>query len=661
MEARETKVQALIDGEKQFMLPLFQRRYVWAKKDWETLWKDIIQLYEDEQMSNHFIGSIVTIPMSSVPQGVAKYVLIDGQQRLTTLFILLTVLRDKAKTKNDERIADKINDLLVNRHESNLDYYKLIPTEKEDDRSSFIKLVKFENIEVENQISRAYSYFEREMRKTNADIQKVLFTITQRLSLVSIVLHEYDNPHLVFESLNSTGVKLYPSDLIRNYFFMRIHTDSQNEMYNKYWLPMESNFADNVLTEFIRHYLKKDGTIVKEGEIYFKLREKIKTTDAVSELQTLCKFSGYYAKLLNPEKEDNTEIRKYLQRLNTFEVTTVYPFLLNCYHDYFNNTLSAQNFIAVLQIIENFLLRRYIANVATNQLDKVFPPLYKQVCEQNIPDFVTSLKSVLQTKNYPKDANFRKAIEDSKLYGGGDKVKKTKLLLSIIEQSYGHREQIMLDRLTIEHVLPQNIGNSTWWKNHLGETWEDTHDLYVHTLGNLTLTGYNSELSNDSFEEKKKILRDSNLTLNSYFNNKETWREEDIKHRADYLAEQCLQIWPYFGEESKQATGDVRGTTPTNLIIWGQSYPVRYWADVLEQTLKIVADLDPEKLDVLISNYPRYINKNKSSLGNSSRPVEVASGIFVNKNYNAENIRKFCMQAISTIELSSDDWKVILS
>jgi len=657
MEARETKIQPLIDGSKQYLLPLFQRKYVWDRTQWKALWSDIMELYEDEELKNHFLGSIVTIPMSSVPQGVSKYVLIDGQQRMTTLFILLAVLRDKAEDEQTSNLSNKINNtLLVNPYETNLDYYKLVPTEKESDRNSFINLIDRKNQVADNQITKAYSFFEREVKKNHIEIPKLLSVITQKLSLVSIVLHEeYDNPHLVFESLNSTGIKLFPSDLIRNYFFMRIHVERQVEIYNEFWLPMESKFDDKLLTEFIRHYLKKDGTIVKKNEIYFRLRERVNVENAEEELEKLHSFSSYYEKLVLPEKELDLAISKYLIRLNTLEVRTVYPFLLNCYEDYNRNSLKKDDFIEVLKIIENFLIRRYIVNVPTNQLDKIFPPLYKQTRQKGQERFIDNLKLVLQTKNYPTDIQLRKAIEFSKLYGSGDKIKKTKHLLCLIEESYNHKEKVVFDELTIEHIMPQSIKNTPWWKKHLGDNWEETHDLYLHTLGNLTLTAYNPELSNDNFEEKKKILKNSHIELNKYFEGREMWAEKDIRDRGEYLTDKCLEIWPYFGNVKTAFSEDVTGSKPTNLRIWDINFPVKYWVDVLELTVKTIQDLAPEKLEILIEEYPRFVNKKSEKF---RRPSEVLPGVFVEKNYSAENIQRFCIQAMETIELTSDDWDV---
>lgn len=654
MEARETKIHSLVDSSIQYVLPLFQRKYVWDKLQWETLWHDILELYQEDNAKSHFIGAMVTVPLLSMPHGVSKYLLIDGQQRLTTIFVLLTAIRDKAKAQGNDDLAGDIQDtFLVNHRKTKLDYFKLLPTEKEQDRKNFIGLIQGEIIESDNQIRKTYLYFERELRRTDVDLQQLVAIITHRLSVVSIALREdYDNPHVIFESLNFTGVRLLPSDLIRNHFFMRIHSDQQTELYERYWSPMETTLGDATLTEFIRHYLKKEGLVVKESEIYVTLKQKVKDENALQELQQLAKFATYYAKLISPNTETNTEIRKYLLRINILEVTTAYPFLLNCYDDYAEKRLSATDFVEVLRVMENFLTRRYIANVPTNQLDKIFPPLYKQIGEKPDQDFVTALKGILQHKNYPKDISFRKAIEESKIYGRGDKVKKTKLLLSIIEQSFGHKEQVALDNLTIEHILPQTV--SSWWKNHLGETWEDTHDLFLHTLGNLTLTAYNSELSNESFEEKKQILQKSHLELNRYFDTKNHWREEDIKERGAHLAAICLKIWAYFGENTADTT-NIRGTRPSSLVIWGIKYPVKSWADVLEQTVKSSFELAPEKIDVLIKSYPRFVNRNPSKFRRAS---EVASGIFVDKNFNSESIHRFCTQVIETIELTSDDWVV---
>jgi uncharacterized protein with ParB-like and HNH nuclease domain len=260
MQAKETKLKDIIEGTKQYVIPLFQRTYSWTKKEWEILWKDLIELCETENRRTHFIGSIVNMPTVSVPEGVTKFLLIDGQQRLTTIFIILTLLRNKARENQKEKLAEEINNtLLVNQYKEGNDYFKLMPTQI--DRESYKNIINGKSNETENQITIAYSFFDKKLKQINVEHDKLKDIITTYLSVVSIVLDVDDNPYLVFESLNAKGKPLTQADLIRNYFFMRIHIDMQDEVYNSYWQPMENRLKDN-LTEYIRHFLMMDGNII---------------------------------------------------------------------------------------------------------------------------------------------------------------------------------------------------------------------------------------------------------------------------------------------------------------------------------------------------------------------------------------------------------------
>lgn len=271
MKASETKLQPIIEGTKQYVVPLFQRSYSWTKKEWEILWNDIVELCEANDSRSHFIGSIVTMPTISVPEGVAKYLLIDGQQRLTTIFILLALLRDKAKQSEQPELSEEIhNTLLVNQYKKDSDYYKFQPTQI--DRNSLRGIIA-SDISISNgQVLEAYQFFEKKFRQTDIDIQSLKKAITNNLSIVSIVLDPDDNPHLVFESLNAKGRPLTQADLIRNYFFMRIHVNEQEDIYLRYWKPMQESLGD-YLTEFIRHYLMRDGKMVKQTDVYFSLKD----------------------------------------------------------------------------------------------------------------------------------------------------------------------------------------------------------------------------------------------------------------------------------------------------------------------------------------------------------------------------------------------------
>ncbi len=262
---------------------------------------------------------------------------------------------------------------------------------------------------------------------------------------------------------------------------MRIHTDSQESVYTEYWQPMQDLLNDN-LTEFIRHYLTKTGVEVKQSEIYFEIKDLIGNNDALSYLKDLCTYSEYYSRLLNPEREPKEIIRKYLCRLNRLGVETVYPFLLNCYDDLMKNRITEQEFVSVLQVLENFILRRFVCNIQTRGLNRIFALLYSQVNSKDTDlssdNFVERLKLTLQNRDYPKNAEFRARLIDVKLYGG-NRSEKCKLILESIEEYFGHKEQVLFEKLSIEHIMPQTLNEA--WKENLGEDWAITHELLRHT------------------------------------------------------------------------------------------------------------------------------------------------------------------------------------
>ncbi|MBK9290982.1 MAG: DUF262 domain-containing protein [Bacteroidetes bacterium] len=655
MQAKETKLQDIIEGTKQYVIPLFQRTYSWTSKEWEVLWKDLVELCEMENPRTHFIGSIVNMPTVSVPEGVAKYLLIDGQQRLTTIFILLTLLRNKARENQNGRFADEINNtLLVNQYKDGIDHYKLMPTQV--DRITYQNLINGIPNEEENQLTRAYTYFEKKLKQVELEPEKLKKVITSYISVVSIVLDADDNPYLVFESLNAKGRPLTQADLIRNYFFMRIHIDRQEEVYKNYWLPMQTALNED-LTEFIRHYLMKDGNIIKQGDVYYALKDSVSTKNAIDYLTELKKYSVYYQRLKYPEFEKEPELEKMFRRLNRIEVTTAYPLLLNFYSNYADGKIDKNGFITILKTLENYLIRRFVCNIATNQLNKIFPTVYPLIQSKYSENIIEGFKTILQGKGYPKDNEFFLRFRETKFYGGGDRVVKTKLILETIESSFNHKEAVPFENLTVEHVMPQTL--SEWWQEHLGKDWDETHELYLHTIGNLTLTAYNTELSNDDFHTKKRTLNESHLDLNKYFADIPQWTRAEIEARAETLAKKALEIWSYFGQENSTPTDiqEVTGTTPVGLKILGQHFEVKSWRDVLEKTLNVIADIEPEKFEVIAHNFPRYVGKDK----NKFRAIrQLENDYFIEVNLSAQSIQKLCYQAMETIELTSDEWEVII-
>lgn len=659
MKANETHLQPIISrAEQQFIVPLFQRPYSWDKKEWQDLWNDLLELFElDEhgKSKNHFLGSIVTIPVASVPHGIAKYVLIDGQQRLTTLFILLMLIRNNTL---NQQLAEKIHEQqLVNKFAEGLDYYKLLPTQQ--DRFAFQTLIQRQSIPVElenTQIIKCYSFFDKKLKK-DIDVEKLSQIISNQLAVVSIVLDHDENPHLVFESLNARGKPLTQADLIRNYFFMRIPVDKQQEIFDRDWRPMQETLGDN-LTECIRHYLMAvKATEVKKPKVYITLKNRIDNTetDILDSLKEMTIYTDYYRKILFPEHESVLSIQRALKRIKRIEVTVAYPFLLRCYHDYTQGSLSETEFGNILNFLENLVIRRSVCNLPSHDINKIFPILYREAKLNYPTEFVHGVALILQNKGYPNDAEFKEALTTTNFYSRSEGRERTQLILESLESNYQHKEGVDFENLSIEHIMPQTIKNGSWWQSHLGEDWETVHELYVHTLGNLTLTDYDHESSHESFPDKQKKLAQSHLELNRYFISLSEWKKEQIKERAKKLADLALTVWPYFGDENQSTFVEIKGTKPSYLMIADEEFVVRTWRDVLKQTLNFLAKKKPGIFESLIEKHPRFISKNANTF---QRSIQLVNGYHIEVNLNADAIYRFCQQAVECAGYSREDWQV---
>lgn len=659
MQAGETILRDIIQGEKQYIIPLFQRPYSWGKTQWEQLWNDIMELWESDSNSPHFFGSIVTMQIESSPEGVSKFLLIDGQQRLTTILILLSTLRDQAEINNNKNLAKEINDkYLINAYEEGENIYKLLPTQI--DRHFFNQIInqnQFEDRQSKQGIYECYQFFTRKIKRfPDNDYKKLISIIGGCLIVISIVLGKDDNPYLVFESLNAKGQPLTQADLIRNYLFMGIEGNKQDKIYEQYWLPMQNLLQDN-LTDFMRHYLTKKGKDVKINQVYFELKEQAIKDNVSDYLKDIYKFANYYAIFLNPAREKNLQVRKYLNRIKSLDIKTVYPFLLNCYDDWQQNRLTEIDFIDICQIIENFIIRRFVCNVQTRGLNRIFSVLYSQV-SKNIDlenmKFLEELKRHLQTQDYPQDDEFKENIKKVKLYGS-NRTEKARLILESIEEFFGHKETVSFENLTIEHIMPQKLNE--WWKNHLGEDYEITHDLLLHSLGNLTLTGYNSELSNDIFPHKQRELKNSHLEINKYFQNVDSWDRDNIENRGEELANIALEIWHYFGDNNYKAVRKkgVTGSIPKSLKMFEDEYSVKSWRDVLEITLNTIAEVEIEKFEDLLLTFPRFLSKNKGDL-RATR--QLRNGVFMEVRLSAQDIYSFCLKILENCDLSREDWLI---
>ncbi len=354
LHAKGVSLQIMLEGTKQYVIPLFQRPYSWEQREWSDLWDDIIEIYAMANPREHFIGSIVTLPFEPTPAGVSKFTLIDGQQRMTTLLMLLSAIRDVSQRKLASHDADEelkghykmlpeeINESYIfNKFAEDNDRYKLMPSEL--DRGSFESVMKGEESPTEGRVDRCKKWFVERLEEggdgKDYDLKSLKTVTVTKLVLVSIELEKDENPYLIFETLNARGTPLTEADLVRNFLFMRMSTDrkKQEVAYRQKWLPMQQELTDAYLTPFFGHFMMKDYGFIRKNEVYFTMKGRYGTssTEEVFQLlEMLALHAKFYRKLLDPNLEESGEVRDALIRLKGWEVTTAYPLLLKLYGFY---------------------------------------------------------------------------------------------------------------------------------------------------------------------------------------------------------------------------------------------------------------------------------------------------------------------------------------
>lgn len=548
MEASPTKVIQYFNGEKQHLIPLFQRPYTWKESNWQSLWDDLMVQYDLGESGTHFMGAIVSVPAFSVPVGVNKFLIIDGQQRLTTVSLILCALRDCLDEKSSARIQEVY---LTNRFRELEDTLKFVPTQA--DRDVYREIALDRQIPANDSLMvKAYNFFKDRLRKdidANGDAvipAKVLITLEHCLQVVMINLGNDDDPYLIFESLNFKGEPLTQADLVRNYILMRFrHSIStggeQDRVYSKYWQPLEQTLKEN-LTDFLRHYTMKDGDDIKQGGIYAAIRTKLKSIDTPdqieAEVKSMQRFGEFYAMILGVIQEKNKAVADRLENIQTLKVTTSYPLLLRLFDARQAQKLSDIDLEKCLGLIESYIVRRAVCGVATNTLNKLFIQWSKNFPETDHSKWLhEAMTSGTGNRRFPKDAEFAEAFLNHPQYGRGT----TRFILIRLEKSFDHKEEVDLSKATIEHLLPQSL--SPEWKIELGANAREIHTTLINTFGNLTLTAYNPELGNLPFADKKAKLKNSHIELNQWILQQEHWRATEIQKRANYLLRKANQIW----------------------------------------------------------------------------------------------------------------------
>ncbi len=552
MEAAPVNIIQYFDGSKQGIIPLFQRPYSWERKDWQILWDDLMAQYNEKERSSHFMGAVVTVPVKSVPVGVAKHLVIDGQQRLTTLSILLAAIRDCAESTGDPATAGIIGDLLVNRHYKAPDDLKLMPTQA--DRSAYYALIHKKELEPhdESKIIQAYSFFVKQLDGFDIDENALipswtLHAIQQSLQVVMINLSEADDPYLIFESLNHKGKPLNQADLVRNYVLMRFqHSSSaggeQEVIYEDFWRPMEASLNSS-MTEFLRHYGMRHGRNVRKDDIYTASKSQFKLLEDVDEVRKELgemKLSARaYAKFLKPIEEPNEAIAKRLRGIQELDSTVFYPLLMRLYREWELEALSSEELVHCLDMLESFYVRRLICSVPTNGLNKITVELCLNFPVDNFSHWLRErlLKGSAGSR-WPTDQEFATALVTERIY---PRRRIARYLLSALEESYEHKEPVDTESATIEHVMPQTLSDE--WVKQLGPEYSTIHDQWLDTIGNLTLTGYNSELGNSSFDEKKAKLQNTHYELSKSLLTNGSWGAAEMKERGQMLAQRAVDRW----------------------------------------------------------------------------------------------------------------------
>lgn len=570
MKAQENPFLTFLNGKKQFIIPIYQRTYSWTREQCEQLWNDIVRTATDNEATTHFVGSIVYIQHGLfMAGGVMPLLVIDGQQRLTTLSLLLIALAKAARdatTSLDMSHEEIYDSYLINKHSKDEQRYKLLLTQS--DKETLIALTDdpdhAKSTLPANRLLENYLYFENRLRQGLVD-PFTLYVGIGRLMIVEISLNkDHDNPQLIFESLNSTGMDLSQADLIRNYVLMGLDNEEQTKLYKTYWYPMEQGFRHTDDTSqfdrFMRDYLTiKQGSIPNIDEVYanFKTYHRAKMATPIFEIVAdIDHYARYFVKMAFLQEEDR-EIRRVLYDINTLKVDVAYPFLLEVYDDYANKLLSREDFIAILKLVESYVFRRVICGVPTNSMNKTFATLTKEIDkEQYLASVQVAFLQKDSHRRFPRDEEFCAEFMVKDVYN----FRSRNYLLRKLE-NHGSKEWANIEDYTIEHIMPQNEHLSPEWQEELGPNWKEVHARYLHTIGNLTLTGYNSELSDRPFPEKRDMkggFAKSPIRLNESLAGTEHWNEEEIKKRAWALADLAVKVWPMPQLSSEQGSKNVQ-------------------------------------------------------------------------------------------------------
>lgn len=664
MKASEAKLNDLIKkNDIQFVIPVYQRNYDWTIKECKTLLNDI----KDAGKLNreHFIGSIVYVDDHSPKTGIQELIIVDGQQRLTTIILIYLRLYKLAGELKDNRLKDRMYEhYLINKYADNdEEKIKLKPTENNDKALKSIFL-NTEFKEKSNIIDN-YNFFEKEI--TNNNYINILDGLEKLIFVDMSLDRREDDPQRIFESLNSTGLALSQGDLIRNYILMKLNSKEQRYIYENYWEYIERNARDesmnkDMVSDFIRDFMTSEyNKIPNKNRIYEEFKEKYSISDLVQiedYLNTLKEYSNYYNKLLNPKNEIDKNISIKLENIKIIEVNVSYPFFLKVYKDYNDKVIDNKTFLKIIDLIESFVFRRFICDVFSNAMNKIFMALYSKIDKNNyynsLEEYLCKLKNV---QRFPNDEELISKLQEKDIYNAMNTKRKI-YLFNKLEMGLGKTiVDFSKTDFEIEHIFPQNPVKE--WKDNLTDEEYKIMHTKMHTISNLTISANNKELSNKTFLEKKNMNIDnreqgykySHLWLNEYLKTIDEWNVKYLFERFDILFKRFIDVWKYPNIKIEKIpnitneeidifeAGDPTGRKLDYAVFNGEKINTvsdvsKLFSFVLRYYYKQNKELFfTEEMQSLIQ-----ITKNKKEL-RTEYPIEIDDIYFAENNYSSD--RKF--------------------
>ncbi|MCY3934923.1 MAG: DUF262 domain-containing HNH endonuclease family protein [Chloroflexi bacterium] len=661
-------------GDVQYRLPRFQRAYAWEKEQWNTLWKDLLRIHAYSlHNSEHFMGAMVVVDDGERHGAMSVLSLVDGQQRLLTISILLLVMRNQC---NNEKLREDISMFLVNpRRDGNL-HFKVLPTDLYDDQATWKSLISDQPVCSEKSlITNSYDFYVKKVqsfaKRGDADIESLFTTVLEKMMFVYINLGRDERPHQIFESLNAKNVQLTLPDLVRNFVAMQLPETGVRDVFGHYWLPIEELLDERrviarnrgELTYFLRHYLAMSGELPSFDRIYSLFCDRIDQSKEQningfqSEMETLLHYAKHYNCILRPDNEEDPYIRDQLHRLNTLKQTTHYPYLLALYLSYSTGVVDSDRFLNILKLLENYLVRYFLAAEPTNRLNKLFPSLCSEIAHSGD---IQSIQSYLLARYYPSDKRILELLRHRNIFSSRNRSQ----LVFILNEINRHLstgsdgETVLMGEPTIEHIMPQKLSKA--WQKSLGDDFQQVHNEHLNQLGNLTLVtqGWNTQMSNSVFSEKRRKLSRHALLINSqYFNGTEHWNSESIHARTEWLVDCICKIWPSFGY--RRSMDDWTRTWPTGLSIYGESIRLKShgWRNIAVALAEYIVGntsafetLEEERFSFLRRHLPESVRVESYR--------QLSNGWWLYVQLDANNHLRNCETLAELAGLSTRDWDI---